>query len=474
MSMAVAPFIPHTVPLVVGTRQIAAHERHRGRPWVSVIEPPVDTVANSADAVAEADVRRYETAGESLHVVVVSRLVDALKGEGLMTAISEVPRIAPGAVLTVVGDGPRRSYFEAAAESVNHELGRRAVVLTGPLEDPRPAYASADIALGMGGSALRGMAFGKPLVVQGEKGFWSLLTPQTLPLFRWTGWYGIGDGRESGVRRLREALRPLVEGPTLRQELGEFARRTVEAYFGLDEGARVQERVYRAALDRSRQRTPRAADAAGAARFLLYKRGEWRDRARRRSSSEDFNALPISLEGSSDGGRTLVVYRAAHRWEERNVDDARVLDAAAGRFQLLWIDPPGSSARRYLQHSPAALTPLADVGWRLRSFGRSAAAGNRVASAANRRALSRACAEVGIARRVEVVSLPAVAVGGIPVDGTVTLPPALPGAAGPPADVAVVRDETSLRRNGGPSVHIRLLTEDPAELAALVSEVARP
>ena len=33
--------------------------------------------------------------------------------------------------------------------------------------DPRPAYAAADIVIGMGGSSLRGMAFGKPTIVVG-------------------------------------------------------------------------------------------------------------------------------------------------------------------------------------------------------------------------------------------------------------------------------------------------------------------
>ena len=48
MSMAVAPFIPFELPLVVGTRQIAAHERSRGRRRTLVIEPPVDLRTNDA------------------------------------------------------------------------------------------------------------------------------------------------------------------------------------------------------------------------------------------------------------------------------------------------------------------------------------------------------------------------------------------------------------------------------------------
>ena len=48
MSMAVAPFIPHWVPLVVGTQQIAATEKAARRPRVDLLEPPVDLRHNVA------------------------------------------------------------------------------------------------------------------------------------------------------------------------------------------------------------------------------------------------------------------------------------------------------------------------------------------------------------------------------------------------------------------------------------------
>ena len=54
--------------------------------------------------------------------------------------------------------------------------GRQVVLLTGEIADPRSAYAAADVVVGQGGSALRGMAFGKPLIVVGEEGFSELLT----------------------------------------------------------------------------------------------------------------------------------------------------------------------------------------------------------------------------------------------------------------------------------------------------------
>ncbi|BCW48489.1 glycosyltransferase [Arthrobacter sp. StoSoilB13] len=94
-----------------------------------------------------------------------------------MDAVAELARLRD-VRLVIVGDGPGMSDAMAKASVINDGLGRRVVLLTGELEDPRPAYAAADVVLGMGGSALRGLSFGKPLVVQGERGFWELLTPR--------------------------------------------------------------------------------------------------------------------------------------------------------------------------------------------------------------------------------------------------------------------------------------------------------
>ena len=80
----------------------------------------------------------------------------------------------------IVGDGAARPRLAQLAEETNAEIGRQAVVLTGMLLDPRPAYAAADIVVGMGGSSLRGIAFGKPVIIVGEKGFSAPFTPGRL------------------------------------------------------------------------------------------------------------------------------------------------------------------------------------------------------------------------------------------------------------------------------------------------------
>ncbi|GAA2418037.1 hypothetical protein GCM10010191_30820 [Actinomadura vinacea] len=294
MSMAVAPFLPPTLPLVVGTRQIQREvvERRGRRPGaVHLIEPPVDVTANAPGHPSEEFRARFGLDPGPVDIVVVSRLAAELKLEGLLTAIEAVERL-PEVRLVIVGDGACRDRVEARAAEANARTGRRAVVLTGQLDDPRPAYAAASVALGMGGSALRAMAFAKPLIVQGERGFFEPLTPETAGMFLEQGWYGVGG---AGADRLEAILRPLIGSADRRRELGEFGRALVVERFSLESAARVQERIYREALDTARTGASVPAmrrDAASTVgRVLAYKAERRARRLRGSAALDDFNAV---------------------------------------------------------------------------------------------------------------------------------------------------------------------------------------
>jgi hypothetical protein len=120
------------------------------------------------------------------------------------------------------------------------------VIVAGALLDPRPAYDAADVVLGMGSSALKGMSFAKPLVVQGAAGFWELLTPATAATFLEQGWFGAGSG--DGVRRLLAALDGLLPDAAERRRLGDFGRQMVTERFSLTEAATRTEELYRRTL----------------------------------------------------------------------------------------------------------------------------------------------------------------------------------------------------------------------------------
>jgi phosphatidylinositol alpha-mannosyltransferase len=294
MSAAVAPFLPRRMPLVVGTEQLRRQVLADGYQDVTLIEPPVNVTANSP-AYDPGDFRAgHGVAPGTVLAVVCCRLVRELKLEGLLAACDAVGELAAEGRpvrLLIVGDGEERAAVAERARAAGTVAGRPVVIMTGELSDPRPAYAAADVVLGMGGSALRGMAFGKPLIVQGERGFWKICAPDTVDGFLAGGWYGLGPGGD-GPQRLKAELVPLIQDAQRRAMLGDFSRQLVVERFGLLSAAQVQVNVYQRA--QAMNRFPAGPDLARlGAGLAVYKARRRISRFRGRQDTDDFNAIRV-------------------------------------------------------------------------------------------------------------------------------------------------------------------------------------
>ncbi len=300
MSMSVAPFIPRSVPLIVGTEQIAAAERDSGRNFVQLLEPPVDTSCNHADLNFD---RSAFLAGigartDIFTVSIVSRLAHEMKLEGILCAIAVIARMNASSPiqLVIAGAGPALDEVVEQARVSNQAIGTQRIFLAGELEDPRPAYACADVSIGMGGSALRAMAFNLPLIVQGENGFWDLLDEDSVQTFLWQGWYGVGSGPLDAEENLMLILQKLVANPLLRDHLGEFGRELVLERFSLGGAAVQQAEFYREMQAKSLEGGSR--DLLGGCmagwQFVAYKWQQARAKLAGRGSRDDFNAKPVA------------------------------------------------------------------------------------------------------------------------------------------------------------------------------------
>lgn len=237
-STKVPRFVPRHLPMIVGYLNDLERERRRGRREIYPIVCPVDTDANAPVADATAARNRFGLADDELAAVIVSRLSPDLKREGLLSATAAVGLVDPRLKLRllIAGDGSCRGEIEATAVAVNERLGREAVTLIGLLLDPRDAYVAADIVLGMGTSAQKGMAFAKPVVIQGERGYWETLTPDSMPKYLRQNFYGVGDGGD-GASRLAAVITDLCRDRDRWPELAEFGRKTALAVFSNEAAA---------------------------------------------------------------------------------------------------------------------------------------------------------------------------------------------------------------------------------------------
>ena len=268
LSMQVTPYVPKSVPLIMGTAELGDTARMTHRADVWVLEPPIDTEADSP-LVDGTSFRRSRGVGESeILVVSVSRLALDLKLDALVRAIDAVDLLASryAVRLVLVGDGAARGALEARGEAVNKRHGRSVVQLAGSLLDPREAYAAADIVVGMGSSALRALSIGRPVVVQGERGFSDVFEPSTYDMFLRQGFYGLADD-EPGAARLAAQVERLIVDPALRGQLGAFGREVATTRFGLRRAAEIQLGIYRELEGRSVER--RLSEAMLSARLAI-------------------------------------------------------------------------------------------------------------------------------------------------------------------------------------------------------------
>lgn len=305
LSMSVSPYVPPSIPLMMGTEALAEEARSRHRAPVWALEPPIDTAADSPDIDGARFRRGLGVADDTLLLVTVSRLAVELKLDALVDAICATDEIAGEfpVELLVVGNGPAGAALRACAARVNRRWQRDVIRFTGGLADPREAYAAADLVLGMGSSSLRAMAMAKPVIVQGERGFAKVFEPSGRDYFLRHGFWGIGDAQpDPGL--LASQIRTLLGDGARRAELASYCRATVSERFSIERAARLQldayEAVVAAGVDRRWGEAARAA-----ARALRLEVGN-HDPRRKRAERAAETARLAAAEARAGAGRAAV------------------------------------------------------------------------------------------------------------------------------------------------------------------------
>ncbi|MGA4545372.1 glycosyltransferase [Uniformispora flossi] len=286
MSMgSLPPYVP-PVTLTLGYGDL--HDEvtaQRGTARSHLLEPPIDT---DWDDRATVDLDAFRTAHDlpagPPTFAIVSRLARSMKQESIERCIDAVAVLdpeLPGIRLLVVGGGSAEEDIRRRADKVNAGLGRRAVVLTGPLDDPRAAYACADIVCGMGSSVLRGMALGTAAVVVGERGFTEPVRPDTIPVFDRLGFYGVGEGLDPAADPLPGMLLDLFQDTDRRRELDSWSAELVRGRMSLKRQTDRLLKCYEAAIADRRPFAERGRERANALGHLVAYKGSELRRARR-------------------------------------------------------------------------------------------------------------------------------------------------------------------------------------------------
>ena len=199
-------------------------------------------------------------------ILFVAHLDRGMEFKGLGTLLEAVAALVAGGTevtLEVVGSGELLPSYRSTAASLG--LGPDRVRFSGHLagEELVDAYhRSTVVALPSGNesfgmSLAEAMACGLPVVASRTGGIPDVVTDGETGLLVTHG----------DVVELSDALRRVVEDPSLAARLGSAGRRRVESEFGWDARARATDDVFATTLDRT-ARPPRKTTRAGATRHL--------------------------------------------------------------------------------------------------------------------------------------------------------------------------------------------------------------
>ena len=255
ISEYITRFLPKTLPITFGTPEFVDVARRAGWTRASLLLPPIDTISNSPRTVEGAYLRQsFGVSDGEILVVTVSRLAQPFKSESISRTMEVVGQLVSEYPIRflVVGDGEGRDSLVRLATQVNQHVGREVIILGGQMVDPRPAYAAADIVVGMGSSALRGMAFEKPVIVVGAGGFSDTFMPASAPKFLYGGMYGKEVPSRNNEKHSLD-LRMLITDAALRQDLGQYSRQFVVENFSLET---VSDKLHRMLISLAAERPP--------------------------------------------------------------------------------------------------------------------------------------------------------------------------------------------------------------------------
>lgn len=195
-------------------------------------------------------IERYALPRSGLKIAFMSR-IDRLKFnaiEYILEAVRLLARKRDDVTLAIAGDGPRFEKLSRLVEELNRDTGRQTVRLLGPILETPQFVAWSDLFIGIGRSAMEGMAGGKPTLVVGEQGMAGVIEPETAAELRY---YNLSGRNLTGAvppSLMAEAVERIMRERGEYDRLAAFARRYALEQYDYRAGAEELEKIYTSAL----------------------------------------------------------------------------------------------------------------------------------------------------------------------------------------------------------------------------------
>ncbi|UCF05095.1 MAG: glycosyltransferase family 4 protein [bacterium] len=151
--------------------------------------------------------------------------------------------------LAIAGEGRLFNDAKKMCEDANRDCGREVVRLLGGITETSRFLAWSDIVLGIGRSAVEGMASGRPTLIVGENGLAGTVDPEQVALLQYHNFAGRNAKTPIAPVHLADAIEEIMNNRPRYEQLAAFARKYAIDNYDYRVGARRLEKIYTDSLD---------------------------------------------------------------------------------------------------------------------------------------------------------------------------------------------------------------------------------
>lgn len=154
-------------------------------------------------------------------------------------------------LVLVGGKGNLFLDAQSRGRAICNLYGEGKILFTGPVLHAFRLLQRADIVLGVGRSAFEGMAYGKPTMIVGEKGFAGTVSPEKVGNIAWFNFSGRNESQDIPAVVLVDEIERLLLDESERERVGFFGREFVFREIDVARGILRLDEIYQQILSLS-------------------------------------------------------------------------------------------------------------------------------------------------------------------------------------------------------------------------------